>query len=108
MTFGMPFLLETATVEEAAADLLSAGVGTVVIKCGAKGCYIRNQEQELWVAPEERVTCVDTTGAGDSFAAGFIKEISENKTVEEAIETANECGSRSCEYIGTTTWLEHI
>ena len=37
------------TVEGAAEDLLSAGVGTVVIKCGEMGCYIRNREREFCV-----------------------------------------------------------
>ena len=28
------------TVEDAAADLRRVGVGTVVVKCGSRGCYI--------------------------------------------------------------------
>ena len=96
-------LCETDDIYECERKLYSAGIKDVIIKCGEKGCFYRGKYYKT-----RKIECIDSTGAGDSFAAGFIKEISENKTVEEAIETANECGSRACEYIGTTEWLQHI
>ena len=43
-----------------------------MIKAGPLGCYVRGQGEEcaLPAVPVERV--IDTTGAGDSFAAGFL------------------------------------
>ena len=93
------------SVEEAALDLLNAGVGTVVIKCGAKGCYIRTGERELWVAPEESVVCVDTTGAGDSFVGGFLWGLSNDLSLEECARKANACGGKAVQQVGATTWI---
>lgn len=57
--------------KDAAADLLSKGAGTVVIKLGKKGCYVRNAKEEFYAEPF-RVKAEDTTGCGDNFVAGFI------------------------------------
>jgi sugar/nucleoside kinase (ribokinase family) len=46
-------------------------VETVVIKRGARGCFVRSgSEQREYPAHPAEV--VDTTGAGDAFAAGFL------------------------------------
>jgi len=42
-----------------------------VVKIGAKGSYIANKE-EIVLARATKVPCVDTTGAGDLYAAGFL------------------------------------
>jgi len=93
------------TVEGAAEDLLSAGVGTVVIKCGAKGCYIKNREREFWASAKQNVTCVDTTGAGDSFVGGFLYGLSNDLSLEECARIANDCGARAVQKVGATTWV---
>ena len=51
------------------------------------------------------VKCVDTTGAGDSFAAGFLYALSEGRTLRECAEYANECGARAVGVMGATEWL---
>lgn len=85
------------------AKLYQAGIGNVIIKCGEKGCFYKGEYHA-----GRKIDCIDSTGAGDSFVAGFIKSISEGKGILKAIAVANEFGSRACEYIGTTAWLEHI
>ena len=67
------------TAEEAAECLLEAGVKNVVIKCGARGCLVRNRRECYRVMAKPGVRCIDTTGAGDSFAAGFIYALSEGR-----------------------------
>ena len=94
-----------STVEEAAADLLEAGVGTVVIKCGAKGCYITNREGAFWVSPEAEITVVDTTGAGDSFVGGFLYALSQDLPLTECARIANSCGAKAVQQVGATTWI---
>lgn len=93
------------TVEEAALDLLNAGVGTVVIKCGARGCYIRSREREFWAPAQENVACVDTTGAGDSFVGGFLYGLSNDLPLEECARIANQCGAKAVQQVGATTWI---
>lgn len=97
------------TVEDAADDLIEAGVGTVVIKCGSGGCYMAGMQGEgragTWIPAVQGVKCIDTTGAGDSFAAGFLYALSEGKTPEECAAFANECGARAVAVTGASEWL---
>lgn len=61
-----------ATLDGAVASLLRA-CPNVVVTLGAKGCLVASrdgQRVELPAAPVQHV--VDTTGAGDSFAAGYL------------------------------------
>ena len=93
------------TVEAAARDLLEAGVGTVVVKCGAEGCYILTRQGAFRVPAEENVTCLDSTGAGDSFVGGFLYGLSQDLPLEECARLANRCGARAVQKIGATTWI---
>lgn len=47
------------------------GVGIVAVKLGAKGSYVFGEGEEAYV-PSYRVKCVDTSGAGDCWVAGFL------------------------------------
>ena len=96
------------TVEECASILKEAGVKNVIIKCGEKGCYVLNDEISKWYPVKEKVHCIDTTGAGDSFVAGFIKCLSEDKTLDECIEFANFCGSKNVQMVGATEWSKEF
>ena len=93
------------SVENAAQELLDAGVGTVVIKCGEKGCYIKNREREFWSPAREQVVCMDTTGAGDSFVGGFLYGLSNDCSLEECARIANDCGAKAVQKVGATTWI---
>ncbi len=73
------------TVEEAAEALLNTGIGTAVIKRGEKGCFAARGSQRL-ALPAVPVRVVDTTGAGDSLAAGYIDALLEGKDLRECCE----------------------
>ena len=51
--------------------LLERGVGTVVVTLGAEGARVHTSEGAVDI-PTLAVDAVDTTGAGDLFAAGFL------------------------------------
>ena len=95
------------TVEEAAELIKSTGVGNVIIKSGKRGCYVRTDVDKCWVNAETNVNCIDTTGAGDSFVAGFLEALSEKKEVLECAGRGNLYGAKSVQYIGATEWLKH-
>lgn len=92
------------TAEEAAEILRSTGVRHVIIKCGKRGCYIDSVEGKMWITPEHVVKAVDTTGAGDSFVAGFVYGISEGWDLRTCAKFANQCGAKAVSYLGATTW----
>ena len=92
---------EKRGTKQAAGKLMEAGARCVVIKCGAMGCYVRNDRKEFWSPAVKNVNCVDTTGAGDSFVAGFIHGLLHGETVEGCAKCANACGARAVEKLGT-------
>jgi len=99
-------LTRAETVEQAAAALLDAGAKTVVIKCGAKGCYVADRDRSFWAAGEQNVPCVDTTGAGDSFVGGFLAGLAAGLSLEECVAQANRCGAKAVQQVGAVTWTE--
>lgn len=99
-------LTEKDTVEEAAEVLKDSGAGTVVVKCGSRGCYLlEKKEKGIWIPAEKGIECLDTTGAGDSFAAGFLFALSEGKSTEECARYGNHCGARAVGVVGATEWI---
>ena len=56
----------------AAAAALIGSVRTAVVKDGAGGAWWRGRDGAAWVAAEPARRVVDTTGAGDAFAAGLL------------------------------------
>ena len=75
-----------------AAFLRKAGVQTAVVKMGAEGCYVDGPEG-TFTAPGFRVTPVDTTGAGDCFAAGFLAALCRGQNLQQAARFANATGA---------------
>lgn len=94
-----------SSVEEAAEVLRNAGVRNAVIKCGNRGCYLDGEDGCAWIPAEKNVKCTDTTGAGDSFAAGFLYALSSGKKLKECAEYGNLCGAKAVAAVGATEWL---
>ena len=94
------------TVEDAAAALLEAGAKTVVVKCGARGCFTANREERFWTVGEPNVPCVDTTGAGDSFVGGFLSGLARELPLKDCLALANRCGAKAVQQVGAVTWTE--
>jgi ribokinase len=63
---------EVVFANEAEAELVGElDAPTVVIKRGDRGCVVVTSESSIELASSE-TTVIDTTGAGDAFAAGFL------------------------------------
>lgn len=89
------------TVEEAAEEL-SRFCRVVVIKMGPQGAYMRSGDMILKKMPYE-VVPVDTTGAGDSFNAGFLYGFINGLGFEKAMDYGNACGSVCVTRVGGAT-----
>ncbi|SEN87303.1 carbohydrate kinase family protein [Paenibacillus sp. OV219] len=79
---------------------LPAERGAVVVKCGSAGAVGIFADGRVEYAPPFTVVPVDTTGAGDSFNAGFIAAKLRDEPDREALEYANACGALSTLAIG--------
>ena len=88
-------------LHEIAELFLDAGVGCLIIKTGAEGCHVFTKE-EHFLSPSYPVEhCIDTTGAGDNFAAGFLYALSEGMSLRDCCAFANATASISVEHVGT-------
>jgi fructokinase len=65
------FLYGPGTLAEQAERILQSGPTLASVTLGAAGCYLASAEAAVQV-PGFPVTAVDTTGAGDGFAAGLL------------------------------------
>lgn len=75
-----------------AAELVAKGVETVLATLGGDGCMMVNAEGENYFEAN-RVECVDSTAAGDSFLAAFTVALSEGKSYAEAIRFGQKVSS---------------
>lgn len=85
----------------AALKALGARVPCVVIKLGAKGA-VAIKDGAVVSAPGFKVDTLDTTGAGDTFAAGFVSAHLEGLSFEECLRRGNACGALSTLKAGGT------
>ncbi|WP_438025680.1 carbohydrate kinase family protein [Sorangium sp. So ce233] len=108
-TRGMSTLLANADEAEALSgtgDLtgqmvaLGACFERVIIKRGARGAAVGGRQGVRLDEPAPQVEVVDTTGAGDAFAAGFIAAELEGAGEAECLRRGIEAGSRAVTRLG--------
>lgn len=76
-------LCDTVSVPKAARDILALGPRAVVVKRGEYGSVLFTRSFSFWspAFPFDEVT--DPTGAGDSFAGGFLGHLAESGSVDD-------------------------
>lgn len=86
---------------DAAADaLIGCGVGHVAIKLGGRGCLLRSADERHLIPARPGTRCVDTTGAGDTFAGAFIAALAEGRGFADCGRFANAAASLCVEQVG--------
>lgn len=88
-----------ASLVDDPSELLQAGCEMIALKRGARGCRILTLDKDV-AAPAAVVEVVDTTGAGDSFAAGAIFAVLEGGDAAVIGERANAAGGRAAATYG--------
>jgi len=94
-------LLSWQSDVRAACERLGRFCPQVVVKLGGSGA-IAYRNGEFVAADGFRVDAVDTTGAGDSFAAGFVHGFLDGCGTEECLILGNACGAMSATRPGGT------
>ncbi len=92
------------SVRQGARKLRREGVRTVVVKRGARGCYVDSDEWRGGV-PAFPVRVVDTTGAGDVFDAAFLYGWRAGWDFQTCARFANVMAAASTRTYGATTAL---
>lgn len=83
-------------------NILRGGAKSVVVKLGSAGALAADSRGVVR-ARGFKVTSVDTTGAGDSFDAGFLHQYLHGSSVWECLVWGNACGAISTTKMGGTT-----
>jgi sugar/nucleoside kinase (ribokinase family) len=87
----------------------SKGVKNVIIKLGHEGCFVKQDNKKGYRVPAfNKVKAIDTSGAGDSFCAGFIAGLYLGWDVPQCAEFANAVGAHCVMQIGTTAGIKSI
>ena len=87
---------------EAGLESISAMCEITVVKVGLGGAYIKCGDDKLHVGILEAAKRVDTTGAGDYYAAGFLAGLCEGLTLRECGTLGAIAAGKVIEVIGTT------
>ncbi len=95
----------TGLEPEKALEEISKYADTAIVKIGSEGSFIKN-ESCLYKIPGYRTTAVDTTGAGDMFAAGVLYGIIKKYGLQIAGHIGSFFASKVVEIIGAR--LEYI
>jgi sugar/nucleoside kinase (ribokinase family) len=79
---------------------LSKKVDIAVVKIGSEGSIIAS-EDKIYKIPAFKVDTVDTTGAGDVYAAGFLLGLTRNKTLNECGRYGSVAGAQIVQQLGS-------
>ena len=99
---GEALRLTGAADAETAARALAGEARIAVVKLGAAGALAAEGSRPIVRADARSIDPVDTTGAGDSFDAGFIAARLDGRPVDDALAYAVACGSLSTRAAGGT------
>jgi len=88
-------LTKSDNLVESGREILKYGPKIVVCTMGGKGAVVINQKESFEVEAIKVNKIVDSTGAGDTFAAGFLWGLLKNKTLEESAMVATILATKS-------------
>ena len=84
---------------EQAVHSIAQQASLAIVKVGAKGSYIKQGDTLLHI-PAEKIKPIDTTGAGDVYAAGFLYGYANNLPLSRCAEIGTLCAAQVIEEIG--------
>jgi sugar/nucleoside kinase (ribokinase family) len=76
-------------------ELVAHGARLAVVTLGARGAVGRAGDRVI-ASPAHPVSCMDSTGAGDAFRAGFIWALLQGQGAEQVLRAANAAAGINC------------
>lgn len=100
----------TGSTGKAAARWLAEKCAIAVVKCGAKGAVAVAGSEKAEVAAEKVAQVLDTTGAGDFFAGGFLYKHAQGASLQASLQMGARCAAAVIQVVGThlsaETWAK--
>ena len=81
-------------IQKAAQIMIEKGVKELIVTLGSKGSLYINKEKSMF-KKAYKVEAVETTAAGDSYTGALAVALSNDKTIEEAMDFASKVGALS-------------
>lgn len=88
-------------------DVLAGYHGLLAVTLGSRGAVIRQNGKVIAEATPPKVEVIDTTGAGDAFAAALTVALVEGQTPQQALQFACIVGALTTTKLGTQTAAPH-
>lgn len=85
--------------ERLAREAVAGGAGLAVVTCGPAGSIAFDGER-WWDAAAQPIEVVDTTGAGDSYIAGFVHRFANGDDVEVCMAEGSRVAALTCQHWG--------
>ena len=85
---------------------LARHVTIAVLKVGARGSFIQQENRVYRIPAQGSGTAIDTTGAGDLWASGFLFGLVNGYTHEKCGRLASACGYEVCQVVGADIPIE--
>ena len=82
-----------------AQNLIAKNISCLACTCAEKGAYLFH-ESSITKISTKQVTVIDSTGAGDNFAAGFLYGLSKNFTLKDCASFGNLIAGKVLEVYG--------
>lgn len=92
--------------EEKALDALARHAEVAVLKVGARGSFVKEGNQVTRISPQGAGSAIDTTGAGDLWASGFLYGRVNGYRLEKSGALASACGYEVCQVVGADIPVE--
>ena len=80
--------------KEASIKLLNLGLKKVIITLGEKGLFYSDGNEDIYLKARS-LKAIDTTGAGDAFNGGLAYALSQNESIKDALNLANQVAGLS-------------
>ncbi|MCQ2189405.1 MAG: adenosine kinase [Paludibacteraceae bacterium] len=84
-----------------ACEIMSEDIEVAIVKCGAKGVWTKRGDEIAFVEGLKGRNCIDTTGAGDLFASGYLYGLLSTNDITVAAKYGAIVGGNIVEHIGT-------
>ena len=93
--------------KEASIKLLNLGLKKVIITLGEKGLFYSDGTEDIYLKAKS-LTAIDTTGAGDAFNGGLAYALSQDKSIKDALNLANQVAGLSTLKLGAGNSMPNI
>lgn len=82
----------------------ACGPHTIVVTNGAEGVYA-SDKKSIYFHPSVKINIVSSIGAGDAFGSCFVAQLTNNKSIENALRAGIINSASVIEHLGTQTGL---